>query len=315
MSHPHKTLIVSDIHLRHAQIDQMLLWEEPYDRVICLNDVFDQFADSVIQNLNAAHWFKTKLNDPRWVFVESNHGQSYRWPTNVFARCSGFSTAKAEAINAILTRDDWLKVRPYYAIPEFNLLFTHAGVDRHLPTMAAARGFEAPVGELTLKVVTDWLDAIWPSVLVRYDAEAWHPLLGVGRDRGGDQSVGGITWGDFGSHTPIPGIAQVVGHSIRETPLFRFHQGEGVIAPMWRRADKGPIKQAWLKTGWTLDMDTNLHHYAILNTTKGLLTIKQVNWKRHYGDDTFTVTRGPVIANVKLPRVRETSPSIAPIGA
>lgn len=297
-----KIVILSDLHLRHHQADIILSWEEPYDQIVFLGDLFDQWSDSAVQADDAARWMKKKLNDPRWVLLAGNHDCAYKWArTSSYSQCSGWTIGKQLAVEAVLSEVDWDKVKPYYAIPEFNLLFSHAGIDYHLFTMMAAQGYDAP-RDISLRAITEWLDQMWEQCLVLYASGRGHPLLRAGRSRGGDATIGGITWQDFEDHTPIPNVGQIVGHSVITQPLFRFHQGKGIVAPMWRRSDKGPIKEYWLEGGWTLDLDSNSHHYALLDTQTSTLIIKSVIWRQRRGDIDQTISRGKTIAVVRLPK-------------
>ena len=91
-------------------------------------------------------------------------------------------------------------------------------------------------------------------------------------------------------------------------PLFRFHQGKGIRAPTWRVATKGPIKEGWLKGGWSLDIDSHLHHIVVLDTDTGMLLIKSITWKRPSGEDHFLVEPGRIVARIQLPRAAAQNP-------
>jgi hypothetical protein len=287
-----KVLIHSDIHGRHRQVDEMLQWEEPYDKVIFLGDIFDQWSDGPIQALDAAHWLKEKLEDPRNNLCIGNHDQQYVWPNHP-SWCWGITPGKSDAVRSVLTQADLDKLRPYHI--EQGILFTHAGFDAYLPQQVASGGCEAPVGNLTAESVGAYLDHIWPEVCARYGnihQTRFHPLLECGRTRGGTQRTGGITWQDFSDHTPLPLVGQVVGHSIMDNgPLFRFVHNMASVAdetPMWRRAAAGKIKTKWFGHGWTLGLDCNNKWYGVLED--GNLTLKRVEWQRKWGDIGFMVT-------------------------
>jgi hypothetical protein len=216
-----RTLIISDLHLRHRQADTILSWEK-YDRVVWLGDQFDQYSDTVGQNMDAAYWLKEKLWDDRNVFTLGNHDTGYRFPDNQWAKaCSGYTSAKGLAIRKILTSEDWDRVKLYHS--EQGILFTHAGIDRYWLDWSGNGAYHGPIG-LSLEDITAWLDRAWPIVKAAYNCGTIHPLLEAGLDRGGYQKVGGITWLDLSNIKPIPGIAQIVGHTVidpRKGPLFR----------------------------------------------------------------------------------------------
>ena len=269
----------------------MLSWEEPYDKVIFLGDIFDSWNDGPVQALDAAHWLKSKLEDPRNVFVLGNHCQQYIWPHHP-SWCWGFTQGKSDAIRSVLTQADLDKLRPCHV--EQDILFTHAGFDYHLPQQLARAGCEAPTGTLTVDSIAAFINHVWPEVCARYGNTAqtrFHPLLEPGRSRGGTQQVGGITWEDFHAHIPVPGVAQIVGHSILEGPLFRFVHNAASIAdetPMWRRAAI-KVKTKWLKHGWTLGLDCNNKWYAVLED--GKLTVKRVEWRPDWANTGHTVAQ------------------------
>lgn len=51
------------------------------------------------------------------------------------------------------------------------------------------------------------------SALRRAARGVFNPLLGMGANRFGLQSVGGPLWMDWSSLVPVPGINQIVGHT------------------------------------------------------------------------------------------------------
>lgn len=283
-----RTLVLPDIHLRWRQVDQILGWED-FDRVILLGDYFDMFEDFPAQNKETAGWLKSKLDDPTFICLQGNHDSSYRWPGNEFAYASGFSWQKNKAIREVLDDNDFAKLRPCWV--EQNILFTHAGVDKHwLPLL----GLEDDK-EVTAAKIGAAIEVMWPTICKSFASYGSHPLLGVGFERNGWQEFGGITWQDFTCHHPIKGVKQIVGHTKQEHikgPLFRTHG-----TPCWKLASK--TQQKHLEEGrWTLCLDTALHHYVILEDSK--LTIKSVVWKRPYGQEHFHVQKGQVVCEVQL---------------
>jgi hypothetical protein len=278
-----RTIIFSDLHLRHAHVDEVLVWEGHYDKVICLGDYFDQFNDTPEQSAGAACWLKRMLADPRNVMLLGNHDMQYVWPNHP-SWSWGHTPEKAAAIHAVLTDKDVAKLRPYHV--DQGILFSHAGFDERLPQVLASHGCSAPTCPLTLATITAYIDMVWDSVSMLYSMGRTHPLLEPGSSRGGIQRVGGITWEDLNSHQPVAGVGQICGHSIQESPLFRFsHRGDRT--PMWRRASVG-INPRWLANGWTLGLDCNSKWYAVLEGD--ILTLKRVQWSRPKGSDHFIAT-------------------------
>ncbi len=290
-----KTIIFSDIHLRYKYIDEILKQESSYDKVIYTGDFFDQFGDTPAQNYEAALWVKEKLNDTKNVLIFGNHDHSYRWAGNNHAYCSGFEGIKSLAINNALTQEDWNKFKLYHI--QDGVIFSHAGLDRDWFYFAAKSGFDVPI-QLTFENISKWLEEVSEDIKIRFAAGRSHPLMNAGRTRGGDQKCGGIIWQDFGDHIPISQLQQIVGHTPQnhnDGPLFRFANKDDV--PPFRRAHKG-VNPRWLKYGWTLCMDTNSRHYAVIEND--ILSIKSVTWMRESGNIDYTVTVGSSICDINL---------------
>lgn len=287
-----KCLVLSDIHLRHKQVDTILSWEK-YDKLILLGDFFDAKPDTVGQNREAAIWLKEKLEDKRTVALVGNHCSSYRWPGNQYAYASGFTWEKSRAINDVLSAADWDKLRPCHV--EQGILFTHAGVDKSWVEWMRE---DDELMEPTATNIAAKIDYLWPHICALFQTGHYHSLLGVGFERGGWQHTGGITWNDVSCHRPIKGAKQIFGHSILEPhkgPLMKFPGGKGI--PQGKYVTK-PIQEKWLAGGWSLDLDTCNHHYAVLE--EGRLIVKAVKWHRPKGNDHFVVEPSGEICKISL---------------
>ena len=272
-----KTIVISDLHYRHRQMERVLAWEKDYDKAIFLGDYFDQWGDDAAQAKEAAEWLKEAMQDPRHVFLIGNHDWQYIWPENPWPRC-GYDTRKAMAIWSVLDKNDFKKLLPCHV--DQGILFSHAGFDAYLPQQLASAGFQAPIN-LTVEGICEFINQLWPEVCQRYERGSLHPLMDSGQCRGGTQKVGGIIWRDFGYITPIPGIGQIVGHSIMDNgPLFRIINKND--APMWRHASK-KILTRWLENGWVLGMDCNSKWYTVIENKK--ITVKRVEWRRKFRPD------------------------------
>lgn len=286
----HRTLIISDVHLRWRQVEEMLSWER-YDKLILTGDFFDGYEETTQQNVDTAVWLKAKLADPRTVACIGNHDMQHLWPDNPWVRFddNGYGpAAKHMYVARVLTDTDRRKLVPYHI--DQGILFSHAGFDAYLPAQLHSAGCQAPGGALTVEGIAAYINALWPKVCERYAANSIHPLMEAGRCRGGMQVVGGLCWRDFGSFMPVAGIGQIFGHSIQDgDPLFRIINRNG--APMWRRTTKG-VNPRWLANGWGLCMDTCNKHYAILEGD--VLTIKRVHWHRAAGLDATGIPRAIV---------------------
>ncbi len=298
-----KTIIIPDLHLKWAQADQILSWEEPFDRAVFLGDYFDQFGDTPEQNAAMARWLRGKLEDPsanssgqaRYVFCIGNHDWSYMWPHNPWVFCSGFSDAKQSAILRELPIELFRRLKLYHV--EQGILCSHAGLDREWFYYAARAGYEFPT-PLTLPAITEWLERTRVQMDTLFDVGRQHPLMGAGSNRGGEQKVGGIIWQDFSSHLPIAGVNQIMGHtphSAEKGPLFKFVGADGV--PVGRYASKN-VNPRWLTKGWSLCIDTHLLHYVVIED--GALQIKSLTRARTLGDIEFSSKPGKTICEIIL---------------
>jgi hypothetical protein len=266
-----RCIILPDLHLRCKQADAILEYEKPYDKVIWINDLFDQFDDNAEQNRNAAIWLKDKLADDRNIFLWSNHVQSYAYSYNPNMFCSGFTHEKSLRIWEILNRDDFNKMKLYHV--EDGILFTHAGLSNALVKLHNGDTIE------TIEEVSKFLDFHYERAKLALETGNNHWLFAAGRDRGGDEKIGGVTWCDFGSFVNTP-FVQIYGHSPIKEPVFMTTNSKGGVSKFVARdAQEQDFKDKFGYGGrkrTSLNLDTHLHDYAILEN--GELTIKKVIW-------------------------------------
>jgi len=170
--------------------------KEKADKVVLLGDHFDDFYDTVEMNKSTASWVKHRLELPHFTFLLGNHDAVYRWLS--IPRCSGWDKKKHEAINSVLTTEDWNKFKLFEVVDGW--LLTHAGLTAHNVHPKA-------------KDIIKWLGIECEKAV---KAPSTHWLLAAGRARYGSEDFGGITWCDANEEfVPIEGIKQCFGH----TPL------------------------------------------------------------------------------------------------
>ena len=237
-----KTVIIPDLHYKIDRADRIVNAESP-DIVVCSGDFFDPkggWDTGVEESIKTALWLKSKMEDPRFKFIEGNHDAPYKRGESDYIRCSGYDIDKAHEINKILNKSHWDRLVRYHWVD--NYLVSHAGVSaQHVPKNWAING-------VTKEEFTKWLDA-----QIAESEEAWkagkpHWVFGAGRSRGGWQPIGGMNWCDFNAEfQPITGIEQIVGHTA-DTHVRRTSNGD-------------------------ICLDTVLRHYAVY--MNGSLEIKE----------------------------------------
>ncbi len=204
-----KTIIISDIHNRVNWIESALSALD-FDRVVFLGDYFDDFHDTLEDIKKAAKWLKQSLSKPDRIHLLGTHDMWYSFPYNPYLRASGNTREKSEAINRILSENDWNKLKLYHC--EKGFLLSHAGVHQYL------------LGKNNLST-QEILKSIKSATEVALQAAKNgkpHPWLDAGFSRGGIQVVGGITWLDwYDEFEPVPHLNQIIGHAELKQPEER----------------------------------------------------------------------------------------------
>lgn len=198
-----KTVILPDIHHKTSLADKIVESERP-DRVVCVGDYFDEFGDGATAAEMTAQWVKEKLA-LGWELCIGNHDAAYMW--RAFAKthsnpfmCSGYTPKKAETINNVLSKADWLKMRMWAC--ESKYVISHAGFNQR---------FVHPVYGLSEGWLRQTHDRVRHETFV--EGSPWNILTYVSNLRGGLDSYSGILWQDWREFTPINGVHQIVGHT------------------------------------------------------------------------------------------------------
>ncbi len=200
-----KTIIIGDIH-NHTEGILEYLSTQKYDEVVWLGDFFDNFFDTPEIAGETARFVKKLLEDPRNKLCFGNHDMPYAFPFNKFLACPGFTNEKCSAVRQILDQNDFNQFKLFYFTNDFYL--SHAGINAHL--------FSDPLKGVTPSGITEKCN----EALLMAAGGQKTLYLEAGRDRGGREKHGGITWMDWHSLKPIDGINQVVGH----TPSYDFRE-------------------------------------------------------------------------------------------
>lgn len=270
-----KTVIFADIHHRTAAVDQILpkiKQEIGYDHVVFLGDFQDGFGDSPAIARETATWVKNRLdNHPEDVLLMGNHDIMYKYPNNLYVSCSGFATAKANEINAVMDMNDWNKIKYFHV--EQDILFTHAGVSKSFLDLVIAAGKEQPF-DYTLDNVVEKLNKWVPDVEKCLAENRGHWLVAADYTRGGSQKVGGLNWVDHSIFEPTPLFNQIYGHTPHKVPDFKFMSKYGSVSVSARSNAMMHDADERFSKGFSLDLDTHSYHFAILDS--GTLTIYEI---------------------------------------
>ncbi len=240
LSSGERILILPDIHQCHL-IAQRIIDSVPHDRLILLGDYFDDFHDSPSHSSATAKWLADLLDahsaeSGYLTTLLGNHDAPYRWPHNGALQCSGNTIEKCYVINAVMQPRHWDRLELY--TERQGWLLSHAGFH---PRLLSSN----PQGAYSVDSLYLAQEA---SQCVRAASEGrHHPWLSVGRDRGGYDAFGGVTWCDWNHLPATPGVKQIVGHT--KGREVRYNSGGGGVEGM-------------SKTRWCLD--TNLRHYGVL---------------------------------------------------
>jgi hypothetical protein len=279
-----KLIFIPDIHGRIRAVNHILEVENDADVYVFSNDCFDWFHDGAVLNGQVAKWLKPHLDNPKHVWLMSNHVQSYTWSQNPLMMCSGFEPQKLKEIYKYTNQDDLKKCK--LAFYHSGILFSHAGISEKLLSFMQQRGYDIP-SIRTGEAIYEWITEKEPIIYDLCDKLQGHPLIEAGMNRGGDNEVGGLTWEDFGSHVPLPGVPQVVGHSILRAPTFVVGSGKDkkFISDVENIANIGD----YTNNGWTLDIDTNNRHYLVVENRA--LYIKEIIAKNEKLHDPVIIAR------------------------
>lgn len=260
-----KILIVPDIHLKIDIVDRIIEEVKP-TKIIFGNDIFDDYNDIIENNIRAAKWFKDKIQNSKNIFLQSNHVISYQFPYNPNAYCSGFTQEKSDAINSIVSEDDFKKLKTYHI--EHDILFTHAGLSRMWCKTYMGDDYK----HLNLETIRKFLDYKTPLAYDLYSIGTGDSMFGAGRSRGGNLQYGGLIWEDLYSFFPIKSVSQIFFHTIVNVPKFIFTSKSGYgqvfdyndikVVERFKREPK------FNPNSFNLAIDTNLRNYAIIEDNK-----------------------------------------------
>jgi hypothetical protein len=229
------TLIIPDIHLKWKFADRIIK-SVGADEVIFTGDYFDDFNDTPDMVRATAEWFVKSANTPGRIHLYGNHDVSYAFAHESW-RCSGYADWKYFAINDIVTRETWDKLKWYHVLDN-TFLLSHAGIHKnYVPKKVADLIHDRPT---MFKELSDFLDdAIIRGTRAKNRREStW--VFAAGLSRGGFARHGGLIWCDYAREFyPFTGLNQIVGHtpSAFEKPIWCIQDSESA-KPRFTLSDK-----------------------------------------------------------------------------
>jgi hypothetical protein len=210
-----KIIAIGDLHNHWVEAEAIASKHDATHTIVFVGDYFDDFGDSAVEAGQTASWLKESLSKPNRVHLMGNHDINYAHfnlrPGSSLGdqiyNCSGYSPAKDDAINRIMSNEDWNRVR--LAHKQNGFWFSHAGFHPFWFS-SPPYGMDDEIIEIKLKKIQKAIE----------DREFSNELGAAGRCRGGIHRVGGLIWRDAiresytGSYwNDESGIKQVSGHT------------------------------------------------------------------------------------------------------
>lgn len=233
-----KILVIPDVHQKLDLLINALKAESTVDHTVFLGDYFDDFDDNIYEVQYMASWLKENLyiNSSKRTFLLGNHDFQYMLSRGTNIYCSGYAGWKHEAIENILTKEDWSKFEYFYSYDNYWL--SHAGITNYW--------FAHPIHGIDANQIKETLNKMKRNV----EAEIcdYGPVWSADQYRGGRHQKGGILWNDMRNSEMFENVTQVIGHT--------------------------PVREPLIKTDETINsknvfIDTHLNYYCIINTEDG----------------------------------------------
>jgi calcineurin-like phosphoesterase family protein len=217
------TLYLPDLHNRVEQ-HQKIIDDVRADTVVHLGDYWDDYDDTPSHARVTADWVLGRETRGD-VMLLGNHDIWYLTDRN-HMMCSGNTREKRNVIREIIPEG----IRENFRLFDYRegWLATHAGFDGRLAknTDAALRELDNAQDAYIFGMPHRLIDAI--------------PFR-----RGGDTKIGGVLWQDWRDLVPVPGLNQIVGHTITPYP-------QSIVTPK----------------ATTHNIDTNSRSYGVLEDGK-----------------------------------------------
>lgn len=210
-----KIIALSDIHNHWVEAQTIIDKYIDTHKIVLCGDYWDDWNDTAIHAEQTARWVKQCLANPNIIMLMGNHDINYAYFNlrsgsslgDQIYHCSGYSPAKDDAINRVMSNEDWNKIK--FAHKENGFWFSHAGFHPFWFS-SPLYGMDDEIIEIKLKKIQKAIE----------DREFSNELGAAGKCRGGIHRVGGLLWRDqkqesyTGSYwNDESGIKQVSGHT------------------------------------------------------------------------------------------------------
>jgi hypothetical protein len=222
-------LIIPDVHNRIERVERVIA-TYPDRQVVFLGDYFDSYDDTPEIARRTAEWLRHSIDKGR-IHLMGNHDIPYRWKGHY---CPGYTPEKGKEVAKVMDVWHWNELRLALLLhkePLRPLILSHAGfsltnlygiqneADVAPATRFAPAGRLAHLRDLDVKAHLDEIRKQWlPCVETAQRRERGHHWLNQG-SRMGERNIGGPFWLDRADmRSPLPGIDQIVGHTIVPRP-------------------------------------------------------------------------------------------------
>lgn len=271
-----RILIIPDVHNRTEFVESIIKRVE-HDEVIFLGDIFDDFGDDPYIISEVAKWFKWSVHQKNRTHLCGNHDVHYWFADNRNTRCSGYEQFKSMAINDIVSKVDWEKLK-FFTILGDKWLLSHGGVH---PFWINTKEVD---GAVSLKESLETDSILAKKKLYAKDGH-WFTAAGHARCSSA-RYAGGLLWCDWNKEfVPIKGLHQIVGHTPQHNPYWMILNSNNSFEKLFVSANISDpnVKNIVLDTDLKNDNSYNIcidsgpgsQYYAIYED--GKLTIHHVD--------------------------------------
>jgi len=223
-----KYLIIPDLHQRCKVTEKILERESSkVDKIVFLGDYFDNF-DGAWESCGfkyTCEWIKPTHDSlkEKAIWLIGNHDMCYleecfrhsnfplkeEHPNKIY-KCTGYTRNKASQCRKFFHKDKhpfFLNTHLIYQAESY--LLSHAGIHPSRMPM--------PLHDINKNI--EKIKELWEDTKLHINIKPNHNLLTCGQVRGGNETVGGITWLDFDCEfVDIENVPQIVGHSHHPKP-------------------------------------------------------------------------------------------------